>query len=192
MGLLDFFSRRGKLDESQSTGNEARCDHYTFPHTILREAAFAEPTEVVTTLASADALDLITKLFEEVTAACEEFGFEVTMTPEDILIHKVRVGPFPCTLIELPTPRFPTEVFFLALVLTVDVTSREEQARETSLRYFTLEHGEIIDSDKDEIPTVLGEWTADESYVSHGDGPTPTIDDFVRRVNELVSNKRLT
>ena len=192
MGLLDFFSRRGKQDESQSTGNEARCDHYTFPHTILREAAFAEPTEVVTTLASADALDLITKLFEEVTAACEEFGFEVTMTPEDILIHKVRVGPFPCTLIELPTPRFPTEVFFLALVLTVDVTSREEQAPETSLRYFTLEHGEIIDSAKDEIPTVLGEWTADESYVSHGDGPTPTIDDFVRRVNELVSSKRLT
>lgn len=192
MGLLDFFSRRGRQTEIRSTGTEARCDHYTFPHTVLREAAFAEPTEVVTTLASADALDLITKLFEEVTAACEEFDFPVSMTPEDILIHKVRVGPFPCTLIELPTPRFPTEVFFLALVLTVDVTSQVQQAPDTSLRYITLEHGEIVDSRKDEIPTVLGEWMPDESYVSHGVGPAPTIDDFVRRVNELVSNKRLT
>ena len=60
MGLLNFFSRRGGQDESP--GNEARNDHYTFPHTVLREAAFADPTECVTTLASADATDYVTKL----------------------------------------------------------------------------------------------------------------------------------
>ena len=124
--------------------------------------------------------------------ACQEFEFPVTMTPEDVLIHKLRIGPFPCTLIEMPTPKYLTEVFFLALVLTVDVTSREQQAPETSLRYITLEHGEIVDAERDEIPTVLGEWMADESYVSHGTGPTPTIHDFVRSINELVANKRLT
>lgn len=191
MGLLDFFSRRGRRDELSTTGNEARCDHYIFPHTVLREAAFADPTEVVTTLASADALDFITILFEDVEQACREFEYPVTMTPHDILIHKLGVGPFPCTLIELPTPKYAAEVFFVALILTVDVTSREKQTPETSLRFITLEHGQIIDTERDEIPTVLGEWLADESYVSHGDGPAPTIDNFVRRINELVSNKRL-
>lgn len=190
MGLLNFFSRRGRQDEP--SGNEARNDHYTFPHTILREAAFADPTECVTTLASADAADYIAKLFEEVIEACREFDFPVTMTPDDVLIHKLRIGPFPCTLIEMPTPNYPTEVFFVALVLTVDVTSREKQAPETSLRFITLEHGEVVDTQRDEIPTVLGEWMADESYVSHGEGPKPTIDDFVRSINELVANKRLT
>jgi hypothetical protein len=189
MGLLDFFSRRGGQDEP--SGNEARNDHYTFPHTVLREAAFADPTECVTTLASADAADYVTKLFEEVIQACQEFEFPVTMTPDDVLIHKLRIGPFPCTLIEMPTPNYPTEVFFVALVLTVDVTSREKQAPETSLRFITLEHGEVVDTQRDEIPTVLGEWMADESYVSHGEGPKPTIDEFVRSVNELVANKRL-
>lgn len=190
MGLLDFFSRRGR--QENSPGNEARNDHYTFPHTVLREAAFGDPTECVTTLASADAADYVAKLFEEVVQACQEFDFPVTMTPDDLLIHKLRIGPFPCTLIEMPTPKFPTEVFFVALILTVDVTSREQQDPETSLRFITLEHGEIVDQQRDEIPTVLGEWMADESYVSHGAGPTPTIDEFVRRINELVASKRLT
>ena len=190
MGLLDFFSRRDKQDSKSST-NEARCDHYTFAHTVLQEATFENPTEQVTALVSADAGDLIKRLFDEVVESCVEFNLPVTMEPTDILIHKLRVGPFPCVLVEMPTPKFPTETFFVALVLTVDVTSQEEQARETSLRFITLEHGNFVDSMSDDIPTMIGEWLSDESYVKHGMGPPPTIDDFVQCINELVSNKRL-
>lgn len=186
MGLFDFLTRQSGR-EGQA-GTDPRCDHYSFAHSILRKAAVDNPTKCVTALASTDGDAFLAELWNEVIDVCEEYKQPVNVSPDDILIHKLRIGPFPCTLLEMPAAQFPTEAFFVAIVLTVDMTDQSGSVAEHSMRYLTLEHKEI---DDDEIQTVVGEWMNDDTHVSHGDGPDPELEGFVAHLTELVCGRNL-
>lgn len=184
MGLFDFFSRGA--GSSNSSGTEPRCDHYSFAHRILREAAFRNPTECVTSLASPDGRQYLQQLWYEVDTACREYDQPVEISLDDILIHKLRLGAFPCTVVEMPAPQFSTEAFFVAIVLTVDMTATSQSLTEKSIRYLTLENGE---PDEEKVETILGEWLPGGRHVSLGAGPYPELSGFVATVTELVAEQ---
>lgn len=187
MGLFNLFSK-SKPQTAASSGSEPRCDHYSFAHVILRDVAFANPTQCVTALASAQVTEFLNELWEQVLAACDEHQRPATIDPQDILIHKIRVGTFPCALVELPTPQFSTEAFFIALVLTVNLVGEQWAFEKRPLRYFTLEYSSAEQGD---LKTVVGEWQTTDHYINHGPGPEPDLNEFIRRVTQLAVTGRL-
>jgi len=182
MGLLDFITRRSKPSVQRSGQNAARCDHYTFSHVVLRDAVFENPPHVVAQLAAGSG-DFIATLWEQVLSICQHFQQPATVNPDDILVHKIPVGTFPCTLIEMPTPQFETEAFFIALVLTLDMADQSWKDGSRVVRFLTLE---FVKGDEQELVTVMGEWTSPERYISHGPGPYPNVAGFVAKIAELV------
>ena len=187
MGLFDFFSR-GSNSRSPA-GTEPRCDHYSFAHVVLRKAAFENPTLCVTSLASPDGRQYLAELWDNVVTTCREHEQPVEITLDDILIHKLRVGTFPCTLLELPSPRYSTEVFFVAIILTVDMTADTQNISGNSVRYLTLENSEPHD---EEVHTVLGEWSAEGIHYILGTGPYPELSEFVAAITELFDQRNFT
>tara|TARA_R110002072_G_scaffold302710_2_gene487656 strand:- start:181335 stop:181913 length:579 start_codon:yes stop_codon:yes gene_type:complete len=181
MGLFDFFSR-GSGGKSQS-GVDPRCDHYSFAHVVLRKAAFENPTKCVTSLASPSGKEYLSELWNQVLETCKQHNQPIELTLDDILIHKLRVGPFPCTILEMPAPHFATEAFFVALVLTVDITDQSQNMSDGSVRFFTLENGE---PNEEEVQTVIGEWTADGKHSNLGPGTYPELSEFVTKITDLV------
>ncbi|MBI1314609.1 hypothetical protein GC176_25230 [bacterium] len=188
MGLLDFFSRRTRLD-SGDRQDAPRCDHYSFAHVVLRDDAFQNPVQCVAELASSNSLTRVSDLWETVEQICEEHGEPVTLDPEDILIHKVPIGSWPCALIEMPAAARKTEAFFVALVLKVDLSNDDARFETEPLRYLTLEFSDT--NSIDEIKTVIGEWGRHGTHTSLGPGPAPTITAFAERVEQIVTGRRL-
>lgn len=187
MKLFDFFSRGSS--GRRSTRNEPRCDHYSFAHRVLREAVFRHPGECVTALASTDGKQYLEDLWSQVEAVCEEQDQSVEIELDDILIHKLRLGSFPCTVVEMPAPRYCSEAFFVAIVLTVEVTSQSRSLTPESIRYLTLENGE---PDEEKVETILGEWLSDGRHQSLGSGPYPELSEFVATVTEVVAQQNLS
>jgi hypothetical protein len=83
----------------------------------------------------------------------------------------------------MPAPHFATEAFFVALILTVDITDQSQNMTSGSVRYLTLENGE---PNEEEVQTVVGEWSADGRHTTLGPGPYPDLSDFVARITDLV------
>lgn len=54
------------------------------------------------------------------------------------------------------------------------------------LRYLALEFGRTFPQGAEK--TVLGEWTAD-AHVNYGDGPDPTVDDFIEAIRPILANR---
>jgi hypothetical protein len=188
MGLREFFTRRFARSAG-SRGTEPRCDHYSFAHVVLRDAAFQNPAGCVTSLASDNSAEFLNGLWHSVGLLCEEHGQAMTLDPNDILIHKLPVGPYPCALLEMPTPEFATEAFFIALVLSVDLMNRSPQLPAKSLWYLTLEYSTLLDCD---IETVIGEWSSGGNYEVLCSGPAPELETFTSCVREIVLDRRLT
>jgi hypothetical protein len=186
MGLFDFFSRGSK--SKSNTGTDPRCDHYSFAHVVLRKAAFENPTKCVTSLAAVDGNEYLSELWCEVVEICKQHNQPIELTLDDILIHKLRVCFFPCTILEMPAPHFATEAFFVALVLTVDITDQSPNISNGSVRFFTLENGE---PNEEEVQTVIGEWSAEGDHSNLGPGTYPDLGEFVARITDLVSNPSL-
>lgn len=186
MGLFDFFSK-GSGGKSQS-GSAPRCDHYSFAHVVLRKAAFENSTKCVTSLAANDGKEYLSELWNEVLEICKQHNQPVELTLDDVLIHKLRVGPFPCTILEMPAPHFATEAFFVALILTVDITDQSQNMTNGSVRFLTLENGEPTE---EEVQTVIGEWTTDGSHNNLGPGSYPELSEFVTKITDLVLQPNL-
>ena len=188
MGLFDFFSRR-KRPNNGDREDQPRCDHYSFAHVVLRDAAFQNPVQFVTELASADPRERIASLWKSVEQICEQHNEPVSLEPEDILIHKVPIGPWPCALVELPAAARKTEAFFVALVLKVDLSREERRFEPEPLRFLTLEFADT--NAIDEVQTVLGEWNRDGSHELLGPGPEPDLEGFVTAIEKLLTSQRL-
>lgn len=189
MGLLDIFGRRPKpSDQRSGTSPAARCDHYTFAHVVLRDAVFDNPTQAVSQLGSSASGDFLALLWEQVISICQHFQQPVTVNADDILIHKIPVGTFPCALIEMPTPQYETEAFFIALVLTLDMSDQSWKDGTRVIRFLTLEFER---GNERELRTVIGEWSSRERYISHGPGTYPSVDQFIAKVTELVVPKSI-
>ena len=184
MGLLNFFSRGVKSKNEP----HPRCDHYSFAHVVLRQAAFENPTECVTSLAATDSKEYLSELWNEVVETCKQHNQPIGLTLDDILIHKLRIGPFPCIIVEMPAPCFATEAFFVALVLTVDITDQSQNMPDSPVRFFTLENGE---PNEEEVQTVIGEWSAEGNHCNLGTGTYPELSEFVTRITDVVSQPTL-
>lgn len=189
MGLFDFFRRRAPEPPEADLEDldEPRCHHYTLAHYALRSVAFDDPLAYLGILVSPDARSFLAHLLRSVSEHCKEQEPQPDFGIEDITVHPVRVGRYPCAVIELPRPRAITEAYFTAAVLLADPADGLPVSTPMELRYFTLEKGFVLAGPP---RTVLCEWTSEGTHVNYGDGPVPQLEAFVRAVAESVSRSR--
>lgn len=187
MGLFDFLSRKKEQSDVGATPIDPRCDHYSFTHLVLRQAAFDDPMRCVSTLGSPGCDDYLVQLWDEVEKTCEHYKQPVELSPSDIMVHRLRIGDHPCALVEMPTPAAPGEAFYVALVVNLNVSDRSRGFADRPLRYITLEE---TGRGGGALTTVLAEWTGPDSKIQHGPGPDPSIDEFMARVTELITERR--
>jgi hypothetical protein len=191
MGLFDLF--RGKSGKAPASGpveeelDQPRCHHYTLTHYALRGVAFEQPLTFLGVLASPDASRFLADLMQSVSDHCRAREPSPDFAAGDLTVHKVRVGRYPCAVVEMPRPRATTEAFFVAAVLLVDPGQGVPAPNEVGLRYFTLEKGLVLGGPP---RTVLCEWTAEGSHVNYGDGPAPRLEAFTRAVEKLLSTSQ--
>jgi hypothetical protein len=143
-------------------------------HVALRQIALEDPLFYLGVLASERRSEFLEQLFESVDQHCRVQGARADFAAGDIAFHGLRVGQFPCAVLEFPPPREATEVFFTALVLLADPSQPLPEREALTAHYFTLERGFAFDGTP---RTVLGGWTKD-SHVNYGDGPEPTLANF--------------
>ncbi len=190
MGLFDFFRRKqpkpAAPDLVEQDLDEPRCHHYTFAHLALRSVAQEQPLAFLGVLASPDARRFLANLFQSVSEHCKEREPKPDFGIEDVAVHPVRIGHYPCAVIEMPRPRATTETFFVAAVLLADLDQGLPDSKDVKLRYFTLEKGFVIGGPP---RTVLCEWTAEGSHVNYGDGPEPQLEAFTEAVREMLERK---
>jgi hypothetical protein len=188
MGFLDFLTRRTR-SKGGSREDAPRCDHYSFAHVVLRDAAFQNPVQIVSELASAESATRIAALWGAVEQTCKEHKEPVTLSPDDILTHTVPIDARPCVLVEMPAAARKTEAFFVAVVLRIDLNNREAGFDIEPLRYLTLEFSAT--NSIDEVQTVIGEWHRDGTHHSLGPGPEPDIAAFVASVEKILAGRKL-
>jgi hypothetical protein len=188
MGLFDFFRRKRHAAEPALPAfdalPEARCHHYTLAHVALRGVALRDPLLYVGVLASPDADRFLSDLFRSVADHCLAREPEPGFTAADLTVHRLRVGVFPCAVVELPPPRAMAEAHFTAAVLLADPAAGLPKDGPVPVRYFTLEMGFSLDGSN---RTVLCEWTADGTHANFGDGPEATVPAFVAALERLVA-----
>jgi hypothetical protein len=190
MGLFDFFRRKPATppdsDPVEEAFHEPRCHHYTLAHYALRSVAFDHPLGFLGVLASPDARGFLSELMRSVSEHCKEREPRPDFDIDDIAVHKVRVGKYPCAVVEMPRPRATTEAFFVAAVLLADLDREMPDPKEVALRYFTLEKGFTFEGPP---RTVLCEWTSEGCHCNYGDGPAPRLEAFLRAVEEMLSKR---
>lgn len=187
MGLFDIFRRgpRKPADRRPAKPDltEARCCHYVLAHIALRSLAFDEPLAFLGMLASPDASRFLANVVRSVTEQCREREPRPDLAADDLTVHKVRVGRYPCVAIEFPAPRAITEVYFVAAVLLADPDEDLPDPKNVALRYFTLEKGTQIDGTS---RTVFCEWTAEGTHHNFGSGPAPQLGAFTAGVGDML------
>jgi hypothetical protein len=174
---------------------EPRCVHYQFVHVALRTLVFQEP-RLATALWELDDPDpLLDDIALQVVRACRGRGEGGELRAAHLTLHKLRLGVYPCMIIEMPEPVATTEAYMLAILGRPDTEGRPDpdvrnaddadpssDDTGTQRRYFTLEHS----SHRPPPHTVLGEWTAQGSHMNMGGGPEPTVEAFVAELARFV------
>jgi hypothetical protein len=190
MGLFDFFRRRPTAERTPDRVPlpEPRCHHYTLAHLALRDAAFQHPVAFLGLLASPRAQAFLTEVYRSVEDHCREREPRPSFGPEDLKIHTVRAGRYPCAVVEMPAPRSAAEAYFVAAVLLADPAEELPDPKDVQLRYFTLEEGFVFPGAPPR--TVLAEWTADRTHVNFGDGPPPQVTAFVAAIEGKLPESR--
>jgi hypothetical protein len=178
MGIRDWF--RGKPKGPETVSMRPRPRYYAMPHILLRQVGLEDPLFYLGVLASPDA----PKFLSQLMVTLDENDFEQDDFDVGTLrIHPVRIGQYPCAVVEFPQPRGITEVFYTALVALIDPANGiPEERTEVPARYFTLELGL---SDDESQRTVLCEWNA-TTHANFGDGPEPTVAAFVAEIEKML------
>jgi hypothetical protein len=188
MGHFDFLRRKAPQlpDPNSEQLDYPRCHHYALAHVALRSAAFCDPLGYLSVLASPKARRFPARLLRSVSDSehCRQEEPQPDFTIEDIAVHLVRAGRYPCAVIELPRPKATTEAYFTAAVLLAVPEDGMPETAPLELRYFTLEKGFVLAGPP---RTVLCEWTFDGTHLTFGDGPATQLEAFVRAVEELAS-----
>lgn len=177
----DFFD----LGPGESSGDDLsdpRCGHYSLAHYALRGVAFQDPLFFLGVLASPESQRFLADLLRRVQEHCRDREPLAQFSVEELSVHKRRIGPRPCAIVEMPAPRAVAEAFYAAGVLLAD-PAELIQGEPAPLRYFTLERGMSLDGSR---RTVLCEWTSDGTHRNYGDGPPPTPDEFLRAIEKLL------
>jgi hypothetical protein len=191
MGFFDFFRRKPKPSR-RAPANDLQIDldrqeerqrpgHYLLAHVILRQIALSNPLQYLALMASPRAAEFLKDIHADVVEDCRRNGETVDFSPDELKIHCVRLGDFPCAVIEMPPPAATPEAYFTALVVyisTADDLSADPQP--VPARYFTLEKGMSFGNSQMVTPrTVLCEWTS-TAHSNFGDGPEPTLEAFMK------------
>ena len=166
--------------------------HYQFVHVALRTLVFQEPRLAPALWELDDPGPLLDDIALQVVRACRGRGEGGEIRAEHLTLHKLRLGGYPCMIIEMPEPIATTEAYMLAILGRRDSDGRPEADEPgadasgddagTQRRYFTLEHS----SHRPAPHTVLGEWTAQGSHMNMGGGPEPTVEAFVAELARFV------
>ena len=124
MGVFDFL-KRGKGRAGPGGGPERakpRDQHYAFAHILLRQLAFENPVGCVGMLHSPEKDKTLAALWEDVAKHCRKNGMAdgVVVGPPPT-VRPAPVGRFPSCIVTMPEPQGPTEAYFIAIVLHVDV-----------------------------------------------------------------------
>jgi hypothetical protein len=177
---------------------EPRCVHYQFVHVALRTLVFSEPRLATALWELDDPGPLLDDIALQVVRACRGRGEGGEIRAEHLTLHKLRLGGYPCMIIEMPEPIATTEAYMLAILGRPDADGAGAQAEgeeegeeegeadvseeDPQRRYFTLEYS----SHRPPPHTVLGEWTAQGSHMNMGGGPEPTVEAFVAELARFV------
>jgi hypothetical protein len=188
MGFWGLFRRKPTQPPGRAGDDldQPRCHHYTLAHCALRTIA-ADPLAYLAILASPDAQPFLARVLPSVSKHCSDTEPQPDFGIDDVTVHRVRVGRYPCAVIGLPSPRATTEAYFTAAVLLADPEEAVQgfaDAARLEMRYFTLEKGFLFAGPP---CTVLCEWTTEGSHVNHGDGPAPELEAFVQAMGELLA-----
>lgn len=186
MGFLDRFRRKPRAPEPPTSGDaDPRPAHYVFAHYALRGIALSHPEQCLAVLASDEAKRFLAAILNSVNEQLGASEPAADFTAEDIRIQTTRAGDHPCAVIEMPPARATAEAHFVAIVLPGGFGEQPAGAAPLPARYFTLEKGFELSG---EPRTVLCEWTADGTHSNFGDGPPPTVADFVAAIADHVQS----
>ena len=181
MGLFDFFKRKPAPPRSKSGAGPSL--HYVLAHYALRQTALADPVIYLGILASEDAPKFIGNMID---AVASDFGQSPAFHADAITVHPLRVGRYPCAVIEMPEPGDVAEAYFTALVGMIDLADGPPpESEDLPARYFTLEKGATLDG---QPRTVLAEWDA-TSHMNYGDGPIATVEAFLQAIEEHLGEE---
>ncbi|NVB38819.1 hypothetical protein G6O69_13340 [Pseudenhygromyxa sp. WMMC2535] len=165
------------------TSAEPRCVHYQFAHVALRQLIFSEPRFVRALWELEDPRALLDDIAVQVTRECRRQGEGGALHVDELGLHRLTIGSYPCVIIELPEPGATTEAFMVALV-DLDGEGSEDPAEDAAprRRYFTLEYS----AHREAPHTVLAEWTSQGSHMNMGGGPEPSVEAFVTAIARLI------
>jgi hypothetical protein len=173
MGLFDFLRRKQPQPKREGKGPSP---DYVLAHYALRQIALSDPLRFLAIIASPDANRFIDAVMQDVAEKC---GRPATFKSDAVKCHRLRVGNFPCAMIEFPEPREMAEAYLIALVVLIDTSIAEPPATtKVSARYFALEKGFTLSN---EPRTVLAEWSAN-THGNLGDGPVPSVEAFAAAI----------
>ena len=152
-----------------------RCAHYQLAHVAIRSVAFQNPYEFMSLMASANALEVLASLLEQVREQC---AGEEPLELDELAIHRTRVLGSPCLIVEMSPAEVPPEAHFVGVWLTANDGPETGQ-----VRYFTLEAADEQQLDR----TVLGEWSSAGEHLHHGAGPEPSLEAFIEAITAVVA-----
>ena len=139
--------------------------HYDFSHQIVRDEFFKNPNAFIDLLLTQK--NTVHNIWDNAQDYYMEHYAEVSkpIENENLSLHAYTSDEIVFVIIEMPTPKQMTEVYFIGMI----IDKREDNH---VLQYITLEYGE------DENKSVLGAWTEDGIHLNNGDSFTVTLDDF--------------
>lgn len=188
MGLFDWFRRKPKPQPNPVQAgddlDEPRCHHYTLAHHALRHMALGDPLMFLGVLASPEGTRFLSDMLRRVSEHCRERENRPDFSVDDITVHTVQAGDFPCVVIEMPRPRATAEAHMVAAVLMTSLDNGPPTREEAQARYFTLERGMSIDDGQPY--TVLCEWS-DEAHMNYGAGPPAEVSAFVAAITDHLN-----
>ena len=176
MGLFDFL--KSSSSDSQDQGPTA---DYVFAHYALRAFALQQPLQFLSTASGPNAETMIAELIDEVKTQC---GKPTTFGADELTVHVHRIKKFPGIVVEFPDPRELAEAHMVGLIVEInlDLQAVPADPAQVAGRYFTLEKSITLSN---EPRTVLGEWTLSD-HSNLGEGPNPTVSDFVEAITKFV------
>ena len=169
-----------------AAGAETRPAHYLFAHYALRSVALNDPVFYLGVLASPEARQFLEGLLQTTAEHLRPGDPPADFTADDLTVHTVRAGVYPCAVVEMPRPRAMTEAYFTAAVLLVDPDDEAADLASAAVRYFTLEQSFDLEG---KPFAMMCEWSKGGTHSNFGGGPAPRLDDFVKAVEYLARER---
>ena len=179
-------SRPAGPPRDAQTDAETRPAHYLLAHYALRSVALNDPVFYFGVLASPEARRFLTDLLRTTAEHLRPGDPPPDFTADDLTVHTVRAGGYPCAVVELPSPRAMTEAYFTAAVLLADPAAEAPDLAAAPVRYFTLEKSFDLEGNPF---AMMCEWSKGGAHANFGGGPPPRLDDFIKAVEYLLKNQ---